>query len=188
MSIRIEEQLKTLAGCGISLRPGITVGHLLASFDKESYEAEPYALVLADMGGELEVEPFEFASDNVWHFDTECIEGPGSYVRIAQRMRELAGGALPLEHIEDHVDEEKGEAWLSFKLDGEDYKWTAAVEDDWVDPNIMSQFAELLAKRNAGKRVTYFDLGGQDCLIGCSTPEQFERLKGETGLNFQWLT
>lgn len=139
------------------------------------------------MGGELEVEPFQYASDNIWHFDTECIEDHGDYAKITHRMLDLAGDALPLEGIEDYVDIEEGEAWLAFNSNGKGYKWTAAVEDDWVDPNILSQFAELLAERNAGKRFTYFDLEGQDCLIGCSTPEQFERLKDETGLNFQWL-
>jgi hypothetical protein len=100
----------------------------------------------------------------------------------------LAGGVLPLKDIDDYVDIEEGKAWLSFKLNSEDYKWAATAEDDWVDANIISQIAELLAERNIGKRFTYFNLGGQDCLIGCSTPEQFENLKKETGLNFQWLT
>jgi hypothetical protein len=188
MSISVEEQLKILSGCGIRLQPDITIEHLLASFDRESYEAEPYVLLLTTIGGELEVEPFKYASDDIWHFDTECIEDHGDYTKIAHRMRDLAGSALPLEDIDDYVDIEEDEAWLSFKLNGEDYKWAATVEDDWVDPNIISQFAELLAERNVGKRFTYFDLGGQDCLIGCSSPEQLERLKNETGLNFQWLT
>lgn len=188
MSITIEEQLKTLSDCGIRLRPNITLEHLLASFDRESYEKEPYVLLLTSMGGELEIEPFEYASDAIWHFDTECIEDHGDYTKIAYRMRDLAGNALPLAEVEDYIDIEGSEAWLSFRLNAKDYKWIATVEDDWVDINILSQFAELLVERNIGKRFTYFDLGGQDCLIGCCTSEQFEKLKSETGLNFDWLT
>jgi hypothetical protein len=35
---------------------------------------------------------------------------------------------------------------------------------------------------------SYHRLQGQDCLIGCSTPEQLSRLRKETGLDFQWLS
>jgi len=188
MSIKLEEQIKVLEMCDIRLRPGITIDNLLYSFDREKYEKEPYVLLLTVMGGELEEEPFEYISKDIWHFDTECIEDHGYYVAIAQRMSDLAGGSLPLEEITDYVDLEEGEAWLSFKLDGKKIKWIAAVEDDWVDPKIFSQFAELLIKRKTGKRFTYYDLGGQDCLIGCSAVKQLEKIKRETGLNFAWLT
>jgi hypothetical protein len=188
MTIPLEKQLDTLSRCGITLRHNVTIEHLLASFDRKSYEEEPYVLLLTVMGGELEVEPFEYASDNIWHFDTECIEDHNDYVKIAQRLNDLAGDALPLTDIEDYVDIEEGEAWLSFILDNKKIRWAAKVEDDWVDPAILSRFAELLFERKAGKRFTYLDLGGQDLLIGCSAPEQIEKLKADTSLNFQWLT
>lgn len=188
MSIPLEEQYKTLNLCGIKLRAGITVEHLLASFDRETYEEEPYTLLLTFMGRELEVEPFEYASDDIWYFDTECIEDNNDYVRIAERLRDIAGDAFPLEEIKDYVDIDERKAWLSFRLDGKDYEWKASVADDWVDPQILSQIAQLFADRQAGKRFTYLDLGGQDCLIGCSTPDQLVKLADRTQLKFQWLT
>lgn len=188
MSISLEQQIDGLAACGIRLLPEIGSKPLQDSFDRENYEKEPYVLLLTVMGGELDVEPFTYASDDIWHFDTECIEDHNAYVRIAQRFVDLAGSALPLQEISDYVEIEEGQAWLSFKLDGEEYKWTAVVEDDWIDPKIMSRFAELLVQRHCGKGFTYCDLGGQDCLIGCSTPEQLEKLRSLTGLNFVWLS
>jgi hypothetical protein len=187
MNITLEKQLDGLAACGIRLLPEITSDNLLATFDRTNYEKQPFLLLLTVMGGELDVEPFTYASDDVWHFDTECIEDHNAYVRMAQRLVDLAGTDLPLEDIVDYVDIEEGKAWLSFKLDGQEYKWTAVVEDDWVDPTIMSRFAELLGKRQCGKRFTYHNLGGQDCLIGCSTPEELESLRILTGLSFVWL-
>src|ERR1051326_1652965 len=108
----LEEQLKVLTGGGIRLLSSITINHLLSSFDRESYESEPYSLLLTVMGSEAEGAPFTYLSDNIWHFDTECIEGHGAYIAIAQRMSDLAGGALPLVDINDYVDLEEEKAWL----------------------------------------------------------------------------
>jgi hypothetical protein len=188
MRISLEKQLETLDACGIRLHSEISILNLLDSFGREEYEKEPFVLLLTVMGGELEAEPFIYISDDIWHFDTECIEDHNDYVKIAQRLADLAGTALPLEDLKDYVDIEEGEAWVSFKLDGKEYKWKAEVEDDWVDTKIISQFARLLANRGSGKRFTYYDLGGQDCLIGCSTEEEIEKLRSLTGLNFGWLT
>jgi hypothetical protein len=137
--------------------------------------------------GESQAGPSGYLSDNIWHFDTECIEGEGSYASIARRMADLAQGELPLENIVDHVDIEKGEAWLSFSLDGRAYKWIARVDDDWVDPSIPPRFDSLLAGRKSNRRFTYINLGGQDCLIGCATPEQRTALEARTGLQVLWL-
>lgn len=188
MKVTLEKQLQILSDCGIELAPGITKDHLLASYHREDYEAEPFLLLLARMGGELEEEPFAYLSNNIWHFDTECIEGHGDYEQIANRMRDLAGGALPLAEINDYVDVDEEKAWLSFKLNGVETRWEMEVDSDWVDPKVFSAFASLLAEQPNDKRYTYFDLQGQDCLIGCSTPEQLKRLRKETGLDFQWLS
>jgi hypothetical protein len=52
------------------------------------------------------VEPFTYPSDDIWHFDVECIEDHNDYVRIAQRFVDLAGSHLSLEDINDYVDVE----------------------------------------------------------------------------------
>jgi hypothetical protein len=73
-------------------------------------------------------------------------------------------------------------------LEGVEYRWDAAIDDDWVDAAILSKFADLLASRNRARRFTYIDLGGQDCLIGCATPEERSALAEKTGLKVEWLT
>ena len=185
--VSVEDQLATLAACGISLKPDISRAAIFSCYEEKTLEREPYTLLLAALGGEAEEEPYGFLSSDIWHFDTECIEDHGDYARIAMRMEELAGGDLPLENIEDYVDVEEGRARLTFRLDGRDYKLELKVEDDWVDTNVFDEFDTLLRGRRTGKRFTYLDLGGQDCLIGCSTPEQLENLRAATGLDFRWL-
>ena len=189
--ISFEQQLLKLANCGITLAPGVVADSLLESYGRESFEADPYRLLLACMGGEAESESQAaetgHPSDNIWHFDTECIEDHGDYARIARRMRRLAQGELPIEDIADHVDVDAGEAHLTFRLRGEPYRWDAAVEDDWVDATILSRFAALLERVGKSRRFTCIDLGGQDCLIGCATAEEQARLVKETGLKVEWL-
>ncbi|MFQ5502393.1 MAG: hypothetical protein ACE5EQ_08850 [Phycisphaerae bacterium] len=140
------------------------------------------------MVSEREAEPFDPLSDDIWYLDTESIYDNGDYRRIAERMRGLAGGDLPIEQVEDYVDMETNEAWLSFKLDEALTKWEAELNDDWLDSSIMTRFSQLLIDRGAGSRYTIVDFEGQDCLIGCSTPGKLDALRRLTGLPFQWLT
>lgn len=145
-------------------------------------------MVLAVLGGEIEEHPWgRRFSDNIWHFDTECIEDHGAYIAITKRMRDLAGGDLPLQNIRDYVDVEQGIAWLEFELDGERIHWDMKMDNDWVDVTIFGRFVALMSKRKTKRRFTYFDLKGQDCLIGCCFPAQFTALRKKTGLDFEWL-
>ena len=70
---------------------------------------------------------------------------------------------------------------------GQSYRWDAEVKDDWVDPMILSRFSDLLSRVGRSRRFTHIDLGGQDCLIGCATAQERERLSRETGLKVEWL-
>ena len=177
----LEEQLRVLEECGIDTLPGITIENLLISWDLEQYQKDPFRLAIVALGGE------DGLSNDVWHFDAECIEDSGDYVVIAERMRDLARSDLPIEKTVDHVDIENDSAWLEFELDGQRVHWDAAVQDDWVDPAMLSRFAALLEERNTGRRFTYLDLGGQDCVIGCSSPEQMTLLRKRAKLAFKWL-
>jgi hypothetical protein len=185
--ISLEEQLELLAECGVHLRPGFSVDTLLESFDREKYEERPFIGAVIRLGGELEREPFTSLSDNLFHLDTECIERTGDYAAIAQRMRDLAQGELPIENIRDHIDIENGDAWLAFELRGETTEWHARVKDAWIDPEILSNFCGLLTAQRATRRYTYLDLKGHDCLIGCATEEELRRLRKLTHMNFTWL-
>ncbi len=185
--VAIQQQLETLGRCGIRPKDGIGINELLESFDREQYESDPYELLLVRLGGELEREPYPPISDDIWHLDTECIEDHGDYARVARRIQALAKGELPLMDIRDYVDVEAGEAWLAFTIGGREIKWGAKVNHDWLDTDMLDNFRQLLAERGSKRRLTYYDLRGQDCLIGCSTPAEFSDLKKLTGLKFEWL-
>ena len=185
-AMSLEERLEALELCGVALAPGRTTDELLMSHDRSEYEADE--LLLLDMlGRTVASEPNGLRfSDDVWYFDFERIESEGSYVSIAEEIGALAGMGLPLENIQDHVDLEEGVAWLEFELDGLQVHWDAQVDGDWVDPEILSKFAQLLINRGE-LRLTHLDLRGQGSLLGVGTESQVICLLGKTGLDFVWL-
>jgi len=183
--ISLEQQLQNLEGCNIRLNPGFSVETLLQEFSRSKFEERPYVGAIISMAGEdPKGAPL---SNNLFHLDTESIEGTGSYAHIAERMRDLSQGELPIQNIRDHVDHDNGDAWVAFELHGETIEWHARVKDDWIDPEILSKFCALLAGQNGARRYTYFDLKGQDCIIGCATEEDLRKLRKMTGMNFTWL-
>jgi hypothetical protein len=184
LSVSLEEQLENLSCAGIHLKPEFNVETLLESWNREEYEKSPYELLLYRLGGELEREPWTPLSDNAWHFDTECIEDNGDYIRIAERLRNLAEGALPLADVKDEIDVENGIARLSFTVDGKFHHWDLEVQDDWVDTTIFERFQQLLSGIS-DKRLAYHDTGGQDVLFVCRAPESLDQLSKITRMDFR---
>jgi hypothetical protein len=183
----LEERLATLKTCGLELAAPFTVNDLLKSWKRSDYEEGGFETVLVGLGMTEEQEPWRPHSVNLWHFDTEAIEDDGDYKKIAERMVEISQGSLPLTNIQDHVDVEGGKAWLSFDFKGKPIRMDCAVKDDWVDPTIFGKFVDLLNQSDPSKIYIYYDLGGQDCIIGCVTKTDFECLKSK-GIKFVPLT
>jgi hypothetical protein len=186
-NMSLYDQLDTLAVCGIIPREGIGPAELLRLNTERDYETSPFKLLLTALGTEGEEPPHFPMSDNVWHMHAECAARGGDYVKVAQRIAMLAGDALPIESVHDEFDLRRGVAWLTFKLRDEDFRWPAKIEERWIDPNILSRFALLLEAQDTNLRYICLDLGGQDCLLGCATDEQFSTLRKLTGLAFEWL-
>lgn len=172
----LEEKLEVLASCGFALNPEFSIADVLSSWDRSDFEEPGYLNTLLCLGMTQEEPPWKPWTQNLWHFDSECIEGDGSYTDLANRMVEMAEGSLPLTEIEDHVDIVEEEAWLSFKLHGKAYKIPCEVNDDWVDFNILRHFVRLLAETDPNKIYFYCDLRGQDYLLGCTSRDNYAKL------------
>ena len=186
-TLTMEQKLEVLANCGLRLSDPFKPADLLTSWGREDYEKPGFDLVLVGLGMAEEQEPWRNHCVNLWHFDTECIEDHGDYKRIVERMVELTQGSMPLENIHDYVDLEKKEAWLSFSFRGKEIKVKCKVEDDWVDSTIFTKFVDLLAKSAPNKVFIYYNLGGQDCIIGCVTRDELKQLNYQ-GIKFVPLT
>lgn len=173
----LEEKLEVLVSCGIALRPDLSIDELLSSWDRAEYEKPGFSMTLVGVGMTQEAPPWKPRSENLWHFDTECIDGHGAYADIAKRMAELSGGSLNLTNIKDYVNIKEGKAWLSFKLDGKTIKIDCTIDNDWVDPKVFGHFVRLLANKDPSKIYFYYDLEGQDCIIGCVNHENYQKLR-----------
>jgi hypothetical protein len=185
--LTLEQKLDVLASCGLRLADPFKPEDLLTSWGRADYEKPGYDLVLVGLGMTEERPPWRHHCANLWHFDTECIEDHGAYKRIIQRLVEMTQGSLPLDDIRDHVDLEKAEAWFSFTFRDKEIKKKCKVQDDWVDATIFGLFVDLLGKADPGKVFIYYDLGGQDCIIGCVAREELEHLNSQ-GIKFIPLT
>lgn len=189
--VSVETQLAILRECGIAAATPAIEEAVLRRVKREAASKRPYLSLLCVLGDEAEHADTAgsdgFPSDNIWHFDTECIEDHGDYARIVERLAALSRGILAISDVSDFVDIESGTAWLSFRWRAEEYRWVAAVSDDWVDDGILSKFGALLAASGTDLRYTHIDLGGQDCLIGCASPQEKDALARRTGLKASWL-
>lgn len=186
-NMTLYDQLDALAECSIAPRPGIGTPELLRLHGERDYETSPFKLLLTTLGSEAEEPPHLPMSDNVWLMRAECAARGGDYVKVANRMSLLAAHSLPVEFVHDEFDLRRGVAWLTFTLRGEIFRWPAKIEERWIDPNILSRFAALLEVQDTNLRYICLDLGGQDCLLGCATEDQFSALRTITGLAFEWL-
>jgi len=185
--LTLERQLEALRACGLAVEPGLVIG--LLEEERDSFEGEPWTALLYALGSdEGRGAPGETLVPDLWHLDTECIEDHGDYAQIAQGFAQIAGGALPLTAIRDHVALDEGEAWLEFRLHGRDYRWEARVNEDWLDPVILSRFVELLAEQGSERRIAvYAPENFQDMLLIGTDEAGLACLRRTTGLDLHWL-
>jgi hypothetical protein len=149
---------------------------LLEEWSREQFQEDPYRVAVVVPGHERSPH-----AANLWHFDTERIEDHDACRLIAERLRYMGRGDLPLSGNEDFVDVEAKTAWVASRSTTSPNRWTCEVDDDWVDPTILTRLAELLAKRKTGRRFTYV-------FLGCSTEAERARLRRVTRLTWDWLT
>lgn len=184
-SVTVRQALEQLAALDIGRRNGITDDDLLFSLGGTMDSPADWTLLLCVLGGEVERGDFQRISDDMWHFDAECIEDNGSYVRLLERFAILAKGWLPLTDMRDHVEIENGKAWVEFRLDGQPVHWDLEVSDDWVDADLYTRSQELVTARAGGKKFFIVTLG-QDSLISFGDDALKDALSKLTGLKFQW--
>ncbi|WP_329203606.1 hypothetical protein [Streptomyces sp. NBC_01435] len=164
--MRLEDQLDRLAELGLPLAAGRTVDELLYSSPREEYESRPFDLLLFALGCAVEDEPWErWFCDRAWHFDTECVRGPGSYVAIARQLCRIAGLPDALSELRDHVDLGEEEAWIEYTANGRPNSWPIDVRDDWADLLVVGYLIDELEDgerrfhvRHNGQAMTLFFL------------------------------
>lgn len=182
--LTIERQLRNLQKAGIRPRTGLEMSEFI-KFRHEAFEADPYKLLLIALGGVTHAN--EPVSDNVWYLELDSIRRTGDYTAIAERMRDLAQGSLPITQLSDHIDAAQNLAWLQFELDGSSQRWELSLHERRVDPTLLARFAELLRLRQPAKGYALLNLYGHAQLIACCTEVEWQKLRDMSGLPFEWL-
>ncbi len=185
--VPLADQLEALALCGITLRPPAAQADLLAAAELFEYEEEPFELLLVSLGAEQTEPPFAPLSDGIWYLDFDCIEDNGDYAAIAARVALLSRGDLVIAKAFDLVDLEAEEVWLEVETAEESRRFDAAANGPWLDPGVFGFLDDLLAAAGSERRLIIRQLDDADALIGCATPEEFERLNLATEMEFAWL-
>jgi hypothetical protein len=179
----LEEQLATLEELGLVLGEGVTVHDLTAIVPRGALEAEPYRGVIEVMGYDMEREPFTPLCDRLWMCDYECIEGPGSYREILERLERLTACGMAMQDIQDHVDFDAGEAFVQFTSRGTRFQWDVKFDGDWIDPLLLAAYAVRL--RESGSLLQLYSNHtdyGQVALLGAFTPDDKARFDELTSI------
>ncbi|MFE4924739.1 hypothetical protein [Streptomyces sp. NPDC056661] len=143
--MKLEDQLSELAGLGLPLAADRTVEELLYSWPRESYEREPFQLVLFMLGSAVEGEPRELRfCDRAWSFDTRRVHGQGAYTEIARQLCRITGRSESLADLRDHVDIDAGEAWIEYTVGGRRRHWSIDVAGDRADLMVVDYLMDDL--------------------------------------------
>lgn len=184
----MEDQITRLKELGISFKSNVSIDYLLAQFQREEYEQDPYYTLLTVLGGEIDDgnNDFEIASNDIWYFDMECIEDEDIYTNLAARMSSLTKDKLPIRNIKSQVDHENEKAWISFDMFHRNYEWILAYNYDWIDLGFIEKFSELCKEENTEERFMYIHFE-QHCLLAFGNEELCRRLNKLMKYQFEYV-
>ena len=185
--VTFEHQWTTFQKLGFTLNDGISKADFIATFGSESdFEEDPWQGMYIAFGMEIDAEDYAPVTNKCWHFDMESINAPGDYVDILKNIGRITNHELKFENIKDHVDIDNQQAWVSFEMNGEAYKWDLKVDADWADPALFYHVQKLTTKYKTSGRFTYYLLG-QDFILGYESESNFKKIRAQTDLALEWL-
>ncbi len=178
----LEEQVAALRDAGMPLNPYVTIDDLLHSWPREEYEDGSYHCLIFMYGSEIEREPWgRHISAYAWNFDTECIEGPGSYVRIVQELARIAGATTLITNVTDNIDMSAPTATLSYNVRGVPRTLTLRIDNDWADPEAAASVMQDIEKAvDDGRRFRGAD-NGQSTIWFFINDETADKVNAITG-------
>ena len=186
--VPFDQQLEIFRQLHFDLNPEVDSSDIASwELDDGTAEEQPFMLVYTLLGSCIEREPFTPITNRCWSFDTEAIEDNGAYVDIIRNLERISRGALTFTDVTDHVDIDAGDAWVSFVFNGQRYRWTMRVNDDWVDETLFENIVKLTIEHNTNGRITSLYTGDQTVMLGFETEESLAEIKRATGLPIEWL-
>jgi len=151
--VPIEEQLRALAEFGIRPRHDDYPEWICHEWGKEAVESDPYNLMLYSLGGERERDggSWERLSDDIYSFDTECVEDEDVYTTTLERLAALSKGVFSIANAHSAVDHDGQKASVSFTHKGTNHQWSLKYDDDWFDRDVINRINRLLKENGSTK-------------------------------------
>jgi hypothetical protein len=174
-SVSLDTQFAKLESCGIRRNAGVSDDDLQAFENTGAMEASPYAGLVEALALDIEREPYSPMANSIWMCDYERIEDHGAYKDIVERLELMTDSALQLTDVTDNVDWETETAWVQFNYKGRQIRWDAEFDNDWMDPEIVVKYDQLLKESGSGIRIysNHTDYG-QSALFAAFSKEQFD--------------
>jgi len=178
IKISVEEQLNTLIGLGIKPKYDDYVDWICDEWGRETVETDPYNLMLFSLGGERETddgETWELLSDDIYSFDTECVEDDNIYEVVLGRLATLSKGKFNISNLHSTVDHDCKKAAVSFAYNSADYKWDLKYDDDWFDCDTIGKI-NLLLKNNGSTKFFFTCSLDQNLILVFDTEKNVKEL------------
>jgi len=150
MRVSVEEQIIVLSNLGIKPKQDGYVDWICYEWGRDAVEADPYTLMLFSLGGERESgDKWERLSDDVYSFDTECVEDDDVYADIFINLAALSKGVFSVTSVSSAVEHENHSASISFVYNNANYNWNLQYDDDWFDKDVVNRINQLVSERDS---------------------------------------
>ena len=152
--IPVEKQLRLLADLSIKLRQEDFVKWINDEWSKETLESNPYSPLLFSFGNRRfneQYKKWEWLSDDVFTFDTECVDGYDIYSAVLERLGVLSKGIFDVKNVSGSINHKQKSASVSFSLKGIDHSWNLRYDDDWFDVLVIGRINTLLKNMGSEK-------------------------------------
>jgi len=174
--ISIEDQLLVLSDLGIKPKHDGYLDWVCYEWGRDAVEADRYNLILFSLGGERESgDSWERLSEDVYSFDTECVEDEGIYADIFINLAALSKGAFCIKNVSSTVDHDNRSASVSFTYNNVNYSWDLQYEDDWFDGDVVNKINQLL-KEGESKMFFYTCSPDQNLITLFTTQDTIEKI------------
>lgn len=186
----LEEKIEALAAVGVVVDPERTIEEMLESNDREAYEEKGFESLLFTLALEVEtgLGAGAYYTNQLYWFDTECIEDTGDYARVAMRFAEMFRDEFEIKDISDKVDWDNESAELSFECGGKRYHKSFVLDSDWLDVAVFELFIQASADMDSLSKIGFTDSDGQDIRLCVMTLKQMKAFNKLTGQNMRVMT
>lgn len=204
----VEEQIAVLEEIGFSadqVDNAFFLEQLYSNWNEETLMRYPYWLVFTALGMEYDAEdPSNFEaeinyrpaplqreeiahySNSVFNFMRNYCYTPEHYVYILGQIERISAGRIALENIKSGRVLGIGRLWVSFTLNGTDYKFSIPGSRKRFNPEILTVIGALAGTDGGGKAL-FWNGDEQGVHMVYCTKDTLLQLAERTGINFWGL-